>query len=835
MKINRFLGIAGLSLALSSSGLSAQYYHPVTVNGFTQDVIANGVGVATSSTTSDVDGVNFAFVSRDFQLTASSPASTFGLPTTGQFMGVTTSTPGLTYQFASYSTNNSLKLSAVNDTGALTLTTPTAAYNVYFITTGGSGAAVANAVVNFSDGTSQSFTSLAVADWYTGTNIAIQGIGRVDLSNNNLEDGGGTNPRIYQIPLAISAANQTKLVQSVSFTKASGSGIVNVFGVSVDEYTTCLAPSAVTSSAVSANSGTLSWTPPASVPNSYDVYYTSSTVAPVPSTTPSSSGVTGTSVAMTSLSPQTKYHVWIRSNCTGNVGVWAYGTTFTTPCVAFPVPYSENFDTTSTGTTTNNNAPMCWSYAETSGFTGYGYVTTGNAVSPSNNYYLYNSTATTGNQLLVSPQTVALSDGTKRVKFYAKAGGTGYTLQVGTLTNVSDPSTFVAFNTTTLTTTQTLYKVNIPAGGGEYVAFRHNLGGTGRSVYLDDITVEMIPSCVEPTALVTSNASPTSVDLAWTPSSTGAASGYEYYYTAQSTMAPPTAATVASGTFPANSVSGIVSGLNANHTYYLWMRSVCSATNKSEWSYQTVFKTTCGPTPSLFEDFESYASSVNIVPDCWARIITTNGTQQISSTSPASGIRNLYQYSTTTQNPSVVVLPEFSNISAGTHRLRFKARTGTATGSLNVGYVTSTTDATTFVNIQTLSLANTSYASGAEYTVEVPNTVPANARLAIKNTADSKTYYWDDVVWENKNSLSTVETPVKKKLSIHPNPFKDVLYISETKDIKSVMIYDVAGRVVKLVNDASKEIHVSELKEGMYLVKVNFKDGSQSVTKAIKR
>lgn len=833
MKINRFLGIASLALALSSSCLSAQYYYPVTVSGFTHDVIANGVGNANASTTASVDVVDFAYVSRDFQTTSTSPVLGYGLPVTGQFMTVNTATPGLTYQLAGYTNNNALKLSAAADTGTLTFTTPTAAYSLFFLATGGSGSAVVGATVTFSDGTTQAFTNLTVSDWYDQPNFAIQGIGRINIVTNALEDGAGINPRIYQIPLAITAANQSKTVQSVSFSKTSGSGIVNIFGISADKYTTCLAPTAVTASAVTSNSATVTWTAPATVPSSYDVYYTSSTVAPSSTTTPSFTGLTTLTTPLSSLSSQTKYHIWIRSNCAGNVGAWAYGTTFTTPCTAFPVPYSENFDTTATGTSTNNNAPLCWSYLETSGFTGYGYVTTGNAFSPSNNYYLYNSSATTGNQLLVSPQTVSLSDGTKRVKFYAKAGGAGYTLQVGTLTNPSDPSTFVAFATTSLTTTQTVYKVNIPTGAGEYLAFRHNLGGSGRSIYLDDITVEAIPSCVEPTALVTSNASPTSVDLAWTPSSTGAASGYEYYYTAQSTMAPPTAATIASGTFPANSVSGVVSGLNANHTYYLWMRSVCSATNKSEWSYQTVFKTTCGPTPSLFEDFESYATG-SIVPDCWARIYA-NGTQTISATSPASGIRNIYQTNSATQTPSVVVLPELSNVSAGTHRLRFKARVTVATGSLNVGYVTSTTDATTFVNIQTLSLANTSYASGAEYTVDVPNSVPANARLAIKNTADGKSYYWDDMVWENKNSLNTAETRVQKKLSIHPNPFKDVLYISETKDIKSVMIYDVAGRVVKQVNDGSSEIRVSELKEGMYLVKVNFKDGSQSVTKAIKK
>jgi hypothetical protein len=152
---------------------------------------------------------------------------------------------------------------------------------------------------------------------------------------------------------------------------------------------------------------------------------------------------------------------------------------------------------------------------------------------------------------------------------------------------------------------------------------------------------------------------------------------------------------------------------------------------------------------SLSENFDSYTTG-NIVPDCWARIIDTNGSQTISSATPvASGTRQIYQYSSTTQNPTTVVLPQFSNINAGTNWLRFKARVSTATGTLNVGYVTDPANSSTFVQLQAVSIANTVYATaGSEYTVIIPSSVPANARLAIRNTADAKSYYWDDVYWE---------------------------------------------------------------------------------------
>jgi hypothetical protein len=37
---------------------------------------------------------------------------------------------------------------------------------------------------------------------------------------------GGTNPRLYQAELAIDAANQAKLIQSVTVTKAAGQGFL---------------------------------------------------------------------------------------------------------------------------------------------------------------------------------------------------------------------------------------------------------------------------------------------------------------------------------------------------------------------------------------------------------------------------------------------------------------------------------------------------------------------------------------------------------------------------------------------------------------------------------
>jgi hypothetical protein len=54
------------------------------------------------------------------------------------------------------------------------------------------------------------------------------------------------------------------------------------------------------------------------------------------------------------------------------------------------------------------------------------------------------------------------------------------------------------------------------------------------------------------------------------------------------------------------------------------------------------------------------------------------------------------------------------------------------------------------------------------------------------------------------------------------------------KDVKSVTVTDVAGRVVKTIDNPTKELHLGELNAGLYLVTMSFKDGSKSTVKAIK-
>ena len=294
-----------------------------------------------------------------------------------------------------------------------------------------------------------------------------------------------------------------------------------------------------------------------------------------------------------------------------------------------------------------------------------------------------------------------------------------------------------------------IYRIRVQTGTGLTTTPNpcgSNTGGNGNFVDFS-LKIDPTPTCFIPTAVTAANITNAAATILWTPPTTLPGIGYEYYYSSSTT--PPTAATPASGSN--TTTSAPINGLTAFTTYYVYVRSVCSNTDKSAWSLRGVFKTKCNPMTSMFENFEAYTSS-NLNADCWDRIVLGTGYQSISSTSGVNNSKSMSQSANGSANTVIAILPAFSNVNAGTNWIRMKARTSSGTGTLDVGYVTNDTDASTFVNIQSLTFSNTVY-DGYEYTVVVPATVPANARLAIRNSGVTTTnIYWDEVYWEPKST-----------------------------------------------------------------------------------
>ncbi|WP_312764565.1 T9SS type A sorting domain-containing protein [Epilithonimonas sp.] len=97
--------------------------------------------------------------------------------------------------------------------------------------------------------------------------------------------------------------------------------------------------------------------------------------------------------------------------------------------------------------------------------------------------------------------------------------------------------------------------------------------------------------------------------------------------------------------------------------------------------------------------------------------------------------------------------------------------------------------------------------------------------------------YWlliDDFKISQDAVLATVDFS-RKESKIYPNPFKDVIYLDNPELIRSVSISDVSGRRLKTMKITSREIKLSELDKGNYILTIDYKDGGRNSSKVIKQ
>ncbi|WP_210521429.1 T9SS type A sorting domain-containing protein [Hymenobacter terricola] len=338
-------------LCVASLGLitpAQAAYVPVVVTGFTADVVANGVGTVSSSTTADVDGgpVNgrFAFMAPDFVNPAGS-SPFVSLPATGLISSATTG--GLSFQLAAYTANNSLRILGTG-TGALTLATPQSAGSVYLLATSGNGASTATFTVTFTDQTTQVFSGQNIDDWYGGHPVVLRGVGRVNYDDNSI-DNDSAEPSLYQVRLALAPGNYAKVIQRIDVTKTSTSGTLNVMAVSLS--TTCTgtptagAAHASVTTACAAVSPTLSLTGK-TIGEGIGYQWQSSTNNGA--TWNNISGATDTTFTVSNLTVMTQYRAQVTCLATNLSAISApVGVTVTIVAPTFAtLPFLESFENT---------------------------------------------------------------------------------------------------------------------------------------------------------------------------------------------------------------------------------------------------------------------------------------------------------------------------------------------------------------------------------------------------------------------------------------------------------------------------------------------------------
>lgn len=138
-------------------------------------------------------------------------------------------------------------------------------------------------------------------------------------------------------------------------------------------------------------------------------------------------------------------------------------------------------------------------------------------------------------------------------------------------------------------------------------------------------------------------------------------------------------------------------------------------------------------------------------------------------------------------------------------------------------------------------------ADGAQITADI--SVPANALagktrmrvmlnwdVSLTETCDDEFYFFgqsEDYSLDVKESLATSDI-TKNRVSIYPNPVKNVLNFNGAKNISKVEVYNVAGQKVKAVDNLSdNKIELSNLTKGTYIIRASV-DGLVKSFKFIK-
>ncbi|MBR3412438.1 MAG: fibronectin type III domain-containing protein, partial [Bacteroidales bacterium] len=293
------------------------------------------------------------------------------------------------------------------------------------------------------------------------------------------------------------------------------------------------------------------------------------------------------SLEISGLLSATTYDVYVTPVCdTADISVENF-THFTTLCDYIDsLPFFENFESVTTGSTTSETFVPCWHRLNNATmYFGYPYVANSSSYSHnggSKGLYWYNTT-TTGTygdyQYVVLPgvdlNIFQISD--LQMMFWAKPSSTSYSpmLEIGVMTDPNDINTFVAVDTFSVSNTADWVECFVSflnyTGDGAFVAVRSLRASSSWYVYLDEFTLEVAPPCPNVYDMNVDNVSYLGGSISWgTRGGSVEASGFEIELVPDDT-------TVSPSTYYTNDYSYIFTGLSTGEGYTAYVRADCGS------------------------------------------------------------------------------------------------------------------------------------------------------------------------------------------------------------------------------------------------------------------
>ena len=634
-----------------------------------------------------------------------------------------------------------------------------------------------------------------------------------------------------------------------------------IFGGNCDSTATCFAPNMYVNN-ITTTTADVNWVPGYDE-NEWEMEY--AIYGDTTNWTPVANPTTGT-ITLDPLTANTHYMVRMRSNCGGgDMSAWTISD-FRTNCGLATIPFDEDFNSYGTGTSA---FPDCWSKHNTYSTTSYPYISTvNNSGTTGGSLYFYASATTYS--LAVTPEFNTDAN-TLEVSFYLRAGNAANGMMVGVMTDPGNYDSFVPVDTVYCSATSVFeyFEVDLDSyiGTGKYIAFKTLVTSTG-ALYLDDVNINLIPSCRRPGNVTVSNIDMTSAVIAWTERGNatewvieygpaGFTPGNNTGTTVPATTNPFTLTGLTAGTqydvyVRANCGGGDISEISMNHATFA--TSLCSTAEQCEyifscedsygdgWNGGAILVQQNGVTVATvtIDDGSNYTAHVMLCDNISSALVWTAGSYDD-------------ECSFTVTDPAGTIIYTSNNLSSGS----------LFTFTTDCNAVPPTCDAPTNLNVSNITdnSATVTWTAGGTETSWVieyklhsasqwQHTTVAQTSFNITGLTASSNYdvrvkAFCDNNLESEFVSTTFTTGVGiddlyfvQNISLLPNPADNYidLSVNSNVEVKEAVVYNAFGQMIQTVEltDNHARIDLNNMASGMYFVRVNG-EGVTATKKFIKR
>ncbi|MCQ2327480.1 MAG: fibronectin type III domain-containing protein, partial [Bacteroidales bacterium] len=465
-----------------------------------------------------------------------------------------------------------------------------------------------------------------------------------------------------------------------------------------------------------------------------------------------------TEYELTDLLANTPYSLQVINDCGGEQSL-AFNVSFRTACVAITeVPQSWGFED---GIGTSDPLSPCWNRIGSSSNV-YNYTSSWDQYASDGSYvlYIYN----TGNYAILPPvdtETLPINTLQLSMKAYRSSYATGQ-LVVGVMTDPADVTTFVEV---TRVTPGSTYGPNMESvdpisfasyeGEGQYIALAYSASDY-YSVYVDEMVLDVIPDCGQPTNVAISNITPNSVDVSWDVTEGTTVNLYYKSLDANEDGEIAEEYTVVEGVEVNEDGIYTLEDLLPQTNYTLYLASQCEEELVSS---SRTFITACEAITELpvtwdMETSYELPNSPSRLPLCWSRISSNGSYPYVYDNYSASGNSSLSFY----YSGDYAILPTVDeSIEITDLQLRFKSYSYSSGVQVQVGIMTDPMDATTFQTVGTVTLGTNDNDWSECNPVRFETYEGEGRYIAMRVIQDYYSAYIDDVVLEMKDECMPVE------------------------------------------------------------------------------